>query len=244
LSLTPDTARIDVVMPVHDEGAGIAATLREFHRQAAADGISIRFVVCEDGSTDDTLRVLESLRAELPMLLLHETARRSYSQAVLAGLRASSSAVVAAVDADGQYDPRDLKPLLEALEGRDLARGYRDHRADPWPRLAMSWSFSLFYRFLFPYPAKDPSCPFVLVRRNLLERLLAGGIGVLRQGFWWEFLARAAATSAVMAEVPVRHRARPDGGSRVYRPVLLLGIAWSHALGLLRLRRELGLDRA
>ena len=42
--------------PVHNEGASIATTLREFHRVVMIEGHqSIRFVICEDGSTDDSV---------------------------------------------------------------------------------------------------------------------------------------------------------------------------------------------
>ena len=241
--MTPPEAEravIDVVMPAHNEGATIAATLREFHRQVAvADGIPIRFIICEDGSSDDTLQVLEGLRGELPIHLVHGEERKSYSRAVIDGLRAAGSEVVGALDADGQCDPRDFRALLEALEGRDLAIGFRSPRSDSGLRRAMSSAFRALYRLLFRIDARDPSCPYVLIRRDLLNRVLAGRIGILKQGFWWEFLARAVAEGARLAEVPVRHRPRAAGRSRVYGLTELPAIACSHVLGLFRLKNEL-----
>jgi len=54
---------IDVVVPAHNEGASIGDTLRDFYSIVAVQNhIPIRFVVCEDGSTDDTVPVIERLR--------------------------------------------------------------------------------------------------------------------------------------------------------------------------------------
>src|SRR5688500_10081986 len=94
---------IDVVLPAHNEGASISATLRAFHRTVAVDsGIPIRFVVCEDGSSDDTVAVLKALAAELPLKLISDPVRKGYSRAVIDGLRATDSDWVACIDSDGQ----------------------------------------------------------------------------------------------------------------------------------------------
>lgn len=42
-------------MPVHNEAGSIAATLEEWHRELRGR-ITAQFLVCEDGSTDDTWR--------------------------------------------------------------------------------------------------------------------------------------------------------------------------------------------
>ena len=87
-----DPAIIDVVLPVHNEGASIAATLREFHRVVMLEGGQpIRFVVCEDGSSDDTVPVLEKLATELPLKLISDPVRKGYSRAVIDGFRGTTS---------------------------------------------------------------------------------------------------------------------------------------------------------
>ncbi|MDX6770028.1 MAG: glycosyltransferase family 2 protein [Elusimicrobiota bacterium] len=231
---------LDIVLPVHNEGETIAETLREFHRRgSAAAGRPLRLVVCEDGSTDGTVAALEALRGELPLLLVRSEERKGYPRAVLDGLRAARGEVVVVADSDGQCDPDDLGRLLAALEGADLAAGIRRPRADPLARRLMSAAFGLVHRALFGRALSDPSCPFVAVRRALLDRLLAGPFGVLPHGFWWEFAARAAAAGARLAETPVRHRPRASGGTRVFRPAAVPAIAAANLAGLARLAREL-----
>jgi hypothetical protein len=103
----------------------------------------------------------------------------------------------------------------------------------------MSDAFGLVYRCLFEVRLRDPSCGFLLVNRQGLQKILTGNIGILRQGFEWEFIARASAAELRIVETPVRHRQRASGLTQVYRPSKIPGIAVKHLLGLLRLKREL-----
>jgi dolichol-phosphate mannosyltransferase len=231
---------IDIVVPAHNEGASIGATLREFHRTVAVESkIPICFVVCEDGSSDDTVPVLRALAAELPLRLISSPMRKGYSRAVIDGLLATQSDWVACIDSDGQCDPGDFAKFLTWRDGADLVVGWRSRRADPWRRKAMSGAFGWLYRLFFDVRLRDPSCPYILIRRASLESILAGNVGILRQGFWWEFSARATALGLAIRETPVHHRIRTSGTTQIYRPARVPRIAFEHLLGLRKLRKEL-----
>jgi glycosyltransferase involved in cell wall biosynthesis len=236
---------IDVVLPVHNEGASIATTLREFHRVVMLEGAQpIRFVVCEDGSSDDTVPVLQDLAKELPLKLISDPERKGYSRAVIDGFRGTTSDWIGFIDSDGQCDPADMLRLAALRkEGADLIMGWRNPRSDPWIRKAMSSAFKAVYRLFFRVPVRDPSCPYLLINRAGLEKILSGNVGVLKQGFWWEFLARAAAANLRILETPVRHRARIAGVTQVYRPTKVPRIAAEHLIGLYHLRQELNAHR-
>lgn len=231
---------VDVVMPAHNEGDSIGQTIREFHRVARdRRGVDVRFVVSEDGSSDNTCEVVRRVAADLPVTLISFPERKGYSRAVVDGLRETSAPLVCFVDSDGQCDPDDLPRFLEALPGNDLVIGFRHPRQDTLFRRLASGSFKAVYGLLFPVRLRDPSCPYLLVRREVLDRILRGRPGILKQGFWWEFNARAAAAGVRTAQVPVRHRDRAAGVTQVYRPAKIPRIAAEHLAGLISLRREL-----
>lgn len=236
----PGPTVVDVVMPAHNEGASIGETLREFHRAVADDAdLVVRFVVAEDGSTDDTCDVVRAAGEEFPVLLLAYPERKGYSRAVVDGLRETTAPIVCFVDSDGQCDPDDLRVLLRGLPGNDLVVGYRNPRRDSPFRKGISGAFRLVYERLFPVRLRDPSCPYIVVRREALGPLLRGNPGILQQGFWWEFNARAQAAGLRVVEVPVHHRVRAAGTTQVYRLGKIPRIASAHLRGLLALRREL-----
>ena len=142
---------IDIVLPAHNEGDGIAQTIKEFDEIVRVKaGIPIRFVVCEDGSTDNTVEVLTRLSSEHPIHLVSSTNRKGYSRAVVDGLNESTSEIVGFIDSDGQCDPTDFPVLHAAIPDFDLVVGYRNPRKDALYRKAMSQSFKLAYQQLFP----------------------------------------------------------------------------------------------
>ncbi len=232
--------QIEIVIPAHNEGEAIGEVLREFYRVVHdQQGHSIGFVVCEDGSTDNTCEVVEQVAEQIPIRLLSSPERKGYSCAVLDGIRATTCELVGFIDSDGQCDPCDFDRLHQVLQGADLVVGYRSPRSDPWFRKLMSGAFRVVYRALFPVALNDPSCPFLLVRREALARILRGQPGILRQGFWWEFNARAATAGLTVRQVAVHHRNRLAGETRVYRAGKIPRIAAAHLLGLFKLRKEL-----
>jgi len=236
----PAVGTIDVVLPAHNEGASIGSTLREFFNVVAVDSnIPIRFVVCEDGSSDDTVQVLQAVGRELPLKLISDPVRKGYSKAVIDGMRATDSQWVAFIDSDGQCDPRDFAQLVALRDDADVVMGWRNPRSDVWVRKLMSGAFGLVYRLLFSVRIKDPSCPYLLIRRDALAKILSGKVGILKQGFWWEFAARAHALGLRIVETPVRHRVRTSGVTQVYRPTKVPRIAAEHLLGLWHLKQEL-----
>jgi glycosyltransferase involved in cell wall biosynthesis len=235
---------IDVVVPVHNEGTSIGVTLREFYDKVAVRSkIPIRFVVCEDGSNDDTVPVLRAVASDLPLKLISDPVRKGYSRAVIDGLRESDTEWVACIDSDGQCDPDDFPHLAALRNGADLIIGWRTLRSDPWIRKLMSRAFGVVYRVYFDVRLHDPSCPYILIRRISLKRILAGNVGILRQGFWWEFVARATALGLTIKEAPVHHRIRSSGKTQIYQPANVPRIAMEHLFGLQKLWNELNSPR-
>lgn len=228
-------ARVDLILPAHNEGSRIERVIREFHRVAAVEGgLDLHFVIPEDGSQDDTAQIVAELARELPITLLHTPYCRGYSRAVVDGLRASTASLIAACDSDGQYDPSNLLDLVGAIGEHDVAVGYRNPRQDPLIRKAMSASFRLAYRMIQPARFRDPSCPFVLYTRGALAQLVLENprVPFMPQGLWWEMSARAGGLGLDVVEVPVHHGRRDDGGSVVYRPRRIPRIVADNLFGL------------
>jgi glycosyltransferase involved in cell wall biosynthesis len=239
------THAIDVVLPAHNEEAAIADVLCEFYRVAHdVGGVDLRLVVAEDGSSDRTREVVTRLAEYLPVYLLPQAPRKGYSRGVLDGIRATSAPLVAFSDSDGQCDPADLVRLINALGDHDMVVGYRQPRDDSLFRRVISRAFRIVYERCFSVRLKDPSCPFLVVRQDAVEKILRGSPGILQQGFWWEFNARANAAGLSVVQLPVHHRSRAAGKTQVYHLSKLPRIAGEHLRGLLTLRKELVLLRS
>lgn len=225
--------RLDLAMPAHNEGASIAASLREWHAELLPT-IALRFSVAEDGSKDNTREILRGLAAELPIVLDFADHRRGYAGGMIAALRATETKFVLTSDSDGQSDPKCFPQLWNLREDYDLVIGWRSNRADTTSRKIMSGAFRTLHRLLFGTRLHDPSCNVMLIRRECLALLLPK-MGVISEGFQWELTARAQRLNMRIAEVRINHRPRASGGSVVFRPSRIPGIAIRNVYGLLRI---------
>jgi glycosyltransferase involved in cell wall biosynthesis len=241
-NMMPDvtSAAVDLVLPVHNEAALIAQTLEELDEVVRIQhGVALRMLVCEDGSTDNTVAIVEELAEKRPILLMSSHVRKGYSRAAIDGLRSATSPIVGFMDSDGQCDPVEIPAMIDELERCDMVVGYRNPRHDPVYRKAMSASFKVVYERLFPVRLRDPSYGFMIMHRSKLDRVLRGNPGMTTQGFWWEFNARALHAGLVVHELPVHHRFRAAGKTQVYRPERVPGIAAHELRAMVDLRREL-----
>jgi len=223
---------VAVVIPARDEAATLAGVLAAIPRDAVD-----RVVVVDNGSAD---RTAEVARAAAVAVVAEE--RRGYGAACLAGLahlRAHPPQAVAFLDADGSDDPAELPRLLAPLlEGRaDLVVGSRVRSAEagsltPAQRLGNRIAVFLI-RWLFGVRFTDLG-PFRAVRWQTLEAL-----GMRDRDYGWtvEMQARAACARVRCLEIPVRHRRRIAGRSKVAGTIRgSVGAGWKILLTIARVR--------
>lgn len=231
---------IDIVTPVHNEGTSIKDTLFEFFETYNGTQFVVKFIVSEDGSTDNSVEEIIKVSKEYNLELISESVRKGYSKAVIDGLLKVKSPVVSFIDSDGQCNPKDLKNLYDKFDGNNLVIGYRNPRRDSFIRKIMSHAFKLVFERFFKLRLIDPSCPFFLTSLDNLNKILATpNIGILKQGFWWEFYARAYHLGINIVQCPIDHRKRSSGKTVVYRPSKIPKIALEHLKGLKALKNTL-----
>ena len=98
---------VEILLPVHNEGDSIEAVIREIHAEISPR-VRMQFIICEDGSRDNTKEVLTSLEPQFPMKLMIAAERKGYSRAVRDGIAASTAPFLLCLDSDGQCDPKDF----------------------------------------------------------------------------------------------------------------------------------------
>jgi dolichol-phosphate mannosyltransferase len=227
---------VEVLLPVHNEGESIEATIRGIHVELSTL-VSLDFIVCEDGSRDNTKEVLRRLAGELPMRLNLSDARKGYSRAMREGMAMLDADFLLCLDSDGQCDPKDFALFWQARSSADILIGWRVHRADTVVRRICSGIFHVLYQAVFHTPIHDPSCPFVLFSKAVAQRL-AGELGAMKEGFWWEFIARAHRRGFTVKEIPVNHKLRSAGVTQVYKWRKMPGIFLRHVAAMFKIWRE------
>lgn len=140
--------KVSVAVPVHDEQDVLPELLERV--AAVLDGLPggpHELVVVDDGSTDDTPRLLEEAAAADPRLLVVCLSRNFGHQAALsAALDHAGGDVVVVMDGDLQDPPEAIPWLLDRYrEGYDVVYALRRSRREPaWLKV----SYRAFYRLI------------------------------------------------------------------------------------------------
>lgn len=221
---------VEVLLPVHNEGANIERTIQGMHAEISKVA-NPSFIVCEDGSKDNSKQVLRDLTSQLPIRLNLSSTRKGYSRAMREGMDMLEADFLLCLDSDGQCDPADFASFWNIRESADVLIGWRTHRADPMVRRIFSRFFLVLYQGVFRAPVHDPSCPFVLMRKAVAKRL-AHELGEMQEGFRWEFVARAHRRGFSVRELPIHHRLRSAGVTQVYKWQKMPGIFLRHVAAL------------
>ncbi|MDQ1426013.1 MAG: hypothetical protein QOD72_3511 [Acidimicrobiaceae bacterium] len=104
--------RLSIVMPVHNEEPLIARAVERV--LAVSLPVPAELIVVDDGSTDGTFEVLQSM--DHPALTIHRhPLNLGKGTAVLTGASRATGTHLLVFDADLEYDPRDIPKLLEPV---------------------------------------------------------------------------------------------------------------------------------
>ncbi|HWC30797.1 MAG TPA: glycosyltransferase family 2 protein [Dehalococcoidia bacterium] len=195
-------------------------------------------IVVDDGSSDNSLQVLEEVSHEVPSLrIVRHTENRGYGSALTSGFASATRDFVFYTDGDGQYDPSEILVLATQMTpGVDVVNGYKRARQDPWYRSVAGGAYQQMARFLFSLPIRDVDCDFRLVRREVMRDIeLQSRDGAICV----ELVRKLRDSGAKMIELPVSHYPRAFGTSQFFKPVrivrALAGVGrWYVRLVLLR----------
>ena len=225
---------ISVIFPVHNEAESIQKVLLEWIKELNKHPIKYEIIICEDGSTDGTSELLKNIRPKYKFTLNQKRRRRGYGGAVLDGIKSAKFNMILCVDSDGQCNPSDLRNILKESDKADVIKGWRVTRSDVKSRLFYSKYFNVLFNLLFPSEIKDPSAPYVLFKRNTFLPLFPY-LKLLKEGFWWGFVAVCIKKNINIKEIPIDHRARYDGDTKVYKLRNIFNIAVGNIFGLFKL---------
>jgi putative flippase GtrA len=231
-SSTPP-ARVDIVVPVFDEQAVLARSIRRLHDHLSEHmPFHWRIVIADNASTDQTPRIAAALAADLPGVELLTLPQKGRGRALRAAWLASDADVVCYMDVDLSTDLRALLPLVAPLVSghSDVAIGTRLHRGSQVVRGArrevISRSYNRLLRLTLGARFSDAQCGFKAIRTDAARQLLPA----VRDEAWFfdtELLMLAQREGLRIHEVPVDWIDDPDSRVDIVRTALddLRGIA-------------------
>lgn len=117
--------KLSVLIPCYNEKETIL-TILERVQSAPIKDLDLEIIIVDDGSTDGTRSILDTLSKDTIRVILHDK-NKGKGAALSTGLRYATGDILVIQDADLEYDPQDYVALLEPILSRraDVVYGSR-----------------------------------------------------------------------------------------------------------------------
>jgi glycosyltransferase involved in cell wall biosynthesis len=213
---------LSIVVPMRNEAPNVRTLYAELTAALEASGRTFEIVAIDDGSTDETFKLLAELQLTDPRVRVIRF-RRNFGQtaAFAAGFDAARGAFIVTIDGDLQNDARDIAAMVDiAARGPDIVAGWRKDRKDPFiNRRLPSMIANSIISFATGVKLHDYGCSLKVFRAGVVKSMRL-------YGEMHRFLPAIAAEQGVeIVEHVVNHRPRIHGASkygisRTFRVVL------------------------
>jgi len=172
----PPLQLLSVVIPARDEEGCVASTVKNLHAELKQHNIPHEIVVVDDGSKDQTWKILQELRATVPALTpVQNPGPHGFGNAIIYGLNKMRGDATVIMMADESDSPQDVTRYWNLLnEGWDCAFGSRFLKKGsvldyPWVKLRVNRLANLFIRVLFNLSLNDTTNAFKAYRRTVID---------------------------------------------------------------------------
>jgi len=184
-------------------------------REIAATGLTREIIVVDNGSTDNT-----AARAREGGAVVVSQPRRGYGRACQTGVSSVSPQcqIIVFLDGDGSDCPefisRLVQPIIDGTHDFVIGsrtRGQRESGSMNFQQIASGYAAGLILRMFYGVKYTDMS-PFRAIRPETLRQL-----GMREETYGWnlEMQMRVARAGLRVLEIPVNHRCRTGGQSKV-----------------------------
>jgi polyisoprenyl-phosphate glycosyltransferase len=200
---------LSVVIPVYRSAETIRQLLDRLLPVLESIAPSYEVVFVEDGSPDDSWRVLCELQSLHPDRIVAVQLMRNYGQhnALMCGFRHARGELIVTMDDDLQTPPEEIPKLIGAIRAGELDLVYGSYemkRHVGWRNMG-SLVVNAFYRLVFHSSATITS--FRIIRRALLESIFSYTLN-------YTFIDGLLAWNTQrIGQVAVEHHARQSGRS-------------------------------
>lgn len=203
----PADFKLSVVIPAYNE----ERTIREILARVAALPVPKEIIVVDDCSRDQTRPILQELAAAGDLHAIFKTQNEGKGAALRTGFKKASGDIVVVQDADLEYDPRDILPLLKPILAgdADVVYGSRFLHEKPHDKSLLhrfgNWALTFASNATTGLRLTDMETCYKVFKREVLTQF---EIRQNRFGFEPEVTAKLGRRKFRVKEVPISYNAR------------------------------------
>ncbi len=207
----PKISSLSIVIPALNEEGNLVILYKEIKKELRNLSIRSEIIIVNDGSTDNTEKILDDLSVnDSDLKVIHLSRKYGQTAALAAGIDVATGEVIIPMDADLQNDPIDIPRFLDGIEngGYDVISGWRKNRQDDFIRRLPSMIANKLISYITGVKLHDYGCTMKAYRNHVIKNIRF-------YGEMHRFIpAYALWHGAKISEIIVNHRPRIHGLSK------------------------------
>jgi glycosyltransferase involved in cell wall biosynthesis len=170
--------KIFFVLPAYNEEENIKNVIMQWYpvvKELTDQGCQARLVIANDGSKDNTFKMMQELQSVYPLLEPLDKPNSGHGSTVLYLYRyaiENGCDYVFQTDSDGQTSPDEFWPLWNNRDQADFNIGTRQGRKDGFGRVVVTKVLRFVVWLTFGVWVKDANTPFRLMKVDRLKAVL------------------------------------------------------------------------
>lgn len=171
---------IEIIIPCYNEAKRLPKTLKilEDWGKFQKKFDNIKLVFANDGSSDETLKVMKDFKSSFFEIKVLNFKHRGYISTLFDCYINSNSKIICNMEADCSVHPKNFEKFVDYLKnGYDVVQGERiliesDSKKKSFLRKLLSGFYKNFFKFLFKCNLNDPQIGFKMFKSKPLNRAL------------------------------------------------------------------------
>lgn len=201
---------VSLIIPAYNDEETVGRLIEDSATLLGEVCEDYEIVVCNDGSRDNTLAVIEAKRRTNPRVrLLNHEINQGFGATIRELYLAGSKDYIFSLPGDYQYAPKELLAMADGLKTHDFVIGWRVNRNDPPRRKLQSMVYNCMLRVLYGHRHKDVNS-IKLFRRAILDKIALRSKTPFVDA---ELCIRAERAGFKVVEIPIEHLPRLTQGA-------------------------------
>ncbi|MBP8968541.1 MAG: glycosyltransferase family 2 protein [Lachnospiraceae bacterium] len=167
--------KLYIIIPAYNEEENIINVVKSWYPILEKASKDSKLVIINDGSKDNTQKILDSIKNNYPNLVVIEKENGGHGSAVYAGYKYgvdNHADFIFQTDSDMQTLSSEFDLFWEKRNNFTAVFGYRPTRGDGHDRAFVEKIVCLIVRLFFHTEVPDANAPFRLFKRETLEKYL------------------------------------------------------------------------
>lgn len=213
---------LSIVIPLFNEEENVPLLVAAIFAVLAPDPDFLELVLVDDGSQDQTAKIVRQLAATQPRIrFIQHKQNRGLGAAIRTGLQAAEGELVLYTDADLPFDFALIPKLVSMAQPDNIVIGCRQNRGEGGRRWLLSKGYNLLTWLALGVRVRDVNFACKLFPRKAVRGMRLHSEGSFIDA---EMLLECRRLGYQIAELPMLYYPRQHGQSTLSRPGVVWGI--------------------